>query len=235
MRQSRRRAFLLNSGASFPLDITGLILWTRPESLSALSDGDPINQWVDESGAGNHLDKIVDATRPIYKTNILNGKASVRHTVAGQNVLTRTVGLVDSNMTILYVAKYTNTTTPGRIVGAGNNWLVGFYTLSMDNCYMGDWILGPGGGPAHDTTARLYAASRVEATNVGHFYVNGGLLATNANGLYGPSDLSTNGLNAGTAELSNSDLFEIVLYNKVLDATERGRVTTYLNQKYLIF
>lgn len=223
-------------GASFlPSDLSGLTLWTRPESLSGLSDNDPINVWSDESGAANHLDKLADATRPIYKTGILNGLASVRHTIVTENILVRALAYEDANWTISYVAKYTNTTTPGRILGASNNWLLGFYTSTLDNAYWGDWVLGPGGGPAHDTTARIYTGTRLEATSANNFYVNDTLLASNTLATVGPATLTTNGFNAGTTEKSNSDVFEIVIYDRVLTGAERGQVVTYLNQKYLVF
>lgn len=70
----RRRAMFPSTVA---LDsISGLKLWLKADSLS-LSDGDAISTWSDSSGNSNNATGVT-TTRPVYKTNILNGYPSVR-------------------------------------------------------------------------------------------------------------------------------------------------------------
>lgn len=61
-----------------PLHISGLRLWLDASRITGLADGDPVGQWNDLSGNGNHATQTTAAKKPLYKTGILNGKPVVR-------------------------------------------------------------------------------------------------------------------------------------------------------------
>ena len=76
------------SGITDPTDITGCLLWydfsdadtlfTDAGSTKVSSDGDAIYQVNDKSGNSNHGTETNSVYRPLYKTNIKNGKSIAR-------------------------------------------------------------------------------------------------------------------------------------------------------------
>jgi hypothetical protein len=54
------------------------VLWLRADSIVGIDDGDPVASWADISG--NELDAadVYEEPRPLYKTEIVNGKPIVR-------------------------------------------------------------------------------------------------------------------------------------------------------------
>ena len=50
------------------LDVPGLKLWVRVESLKTLANNAVVGSWSDESGNAKHLVQAVAASRPIYKS-----------------------------------------------------------------------------------------------------------------------------------------------------------------------
>lgn len=60
-----------------PASLPNLLGWWEADSL-ALSDADPVPTWGDQSVNANHLAQATSGNRPIYKTNIVNGKPVVR-------------------------------------------------------------------------------------------------------------------------------------------------------------
>lgn len=69
---------VITVGALAPNDVTGLALWLKADAITGLVDNDPVTTWVDSSGAG--LDATGSgATRPTYKTNVVNGLPVVRY------------------------------------------------------------------------------------------------------------------------------------------------------------
>jgi hypothetical protein len=64
-------------GAAFPLSLSPAA-WYKPESLSALANSDPVATWPDSSGNGRDLTQATSGARPLYKTNVQNGRPAVR-------------------------------------------------------------------------------------------------------------------------------------------------------------
>ena len=62
-----------------PGKIAGLKVWLDAEKgFEALSDGDPVTTWLDQSGNGNDLTQATADKKPTYKISIVNGKPVVR-------------------------------------------------------------------------------------------------------------------------------------------------------------
>jgi hypothetical protein len=82
------------SGGAKTISVTNNGALANPASLvytpvAGLADGNPVSAWLDSSGNGNHGSQSGSA-RPIFKTNILNGKPIVRFTTAGLSGLNLT-------------------------------------------------------------------------------------------------------------------------------------------------
>ena len=76
--------------ASAAVPTNSLVLHLKPETLSALADGDSVINWPDSSGAGNDSQQATVADQPTFKTNILNGYGVVRFVYSGSEFLTNT-------------------------------------------------------------------------------------------------------------------------------------------------
>jgi len=61
-----------------PKSISSLRLWVAADFITGLSDGTGVETWSDLSGNGYHATQATEALRPIYKTNIINGKPVLR-------------------------------------------------------------------------------------------------------------------------------------------------------------
>lgn len=61
-----------------PLDIAGMIFWIDASTIIGLLDGNPVVQWNDLSGNGNHLVQGNPINQPTYRTGIINGLPVVR-------------------------------------------------------------------------------------------------------------------------------------------------------------
>ena len=61
-----------------PRDVSNLILWLDASAITGLNNNDPVATWSDRSGNGNDATQATATNRPLYKTNIVNGKPVVR-------------------------------------------------------------------------------------------------------------------------------------------------------------
>lgn len=59
-----------------PNTIANLVRWFKADAITGLNDGDAVSTWTDSAGVGNATGTTT--TRPLYKTNILNGLPAVR-------------------------------------------------------------------------------------------------------------------------------------------------------------
>lgn len=73
-----RRAVALGPRPFSPSDLAGLKLWLDASRIAGLADGNPVTQWDDLSGNGNHVTQATAANQPTYRATIENGRAAVR-------------------------------------------------------------------------------------------------------------------------------------------------------------
>ncbi len=115
------QAFLASakSTAFVPPDAANLMLWLRPEELTALySNNDPIDPWPDHSGNGNDFSAENPAFRPLYKTNQIGGQPAADFD-GTDDFLKRVSALgVTQSYTLLVVAKFDN-----AVPASGREWI----------------------------------------------------------------------------------------------------------------
>lgn len=89
-----------------PTQIAGLQVWLDASQIVGLNDGDAVAQWDDESGNGLHAYQSVAERKPVYKTNIVDGKPVVRFngTTAVLNVWNAGIGLTEATAFIVLKA-----------------------------------------------------------------------------------------------------------------------------------
>lgn len=135
---------LLGPGGLFlPTQVPDLKLWLDVFDLSTLfqdsalttpvtANSDPLGGWKDKSGNGNHVVQATASKRPLYKTNIVNGKSMVLFDQAASQCLSITslpAALQVDNWTYFVVVK--NATT-GALIHLGDAG-VAHQTLRTNN------------------------------------------------------------------------------------------------------
>jgi hypothetical protein len=89
-------------GATAPPS-SGLVGWWRADDL-ALTDGAEVATWTDTSGTGSSLTQATATARPLYRTNVVNGRSVVRFDGI-DDFLAGTMTSVAQPTTFVYVFK----------------------------------------------------------------------------------------------------------------------------------
>ncbi len=201
-----------------PTEISGLVLWLKGDSFNLLND-DLVTSWTDSSGNSNHAIGIGTA-RPTYKTNVLNGKPTVRFD--GNDVVNFT-SVISTIRTAIFVVRYTT--------GYQNHAPI------LGHASLYEWHGSPIGG---NIVYSAYASASVQGATA---YSNGTLYAgntvpRNVDNFHLVEFLTTGNATAG--RLGNDrggswfmgDYAEVILYNNVISAAERKNIEIYLSTKY---
>ena len=125
------------------------------------------------------------------------------------------------------MGRYTSPT--GRILGGiNNNYLCGTWSGYTSQFYAEGWVSD---GGSFDTNWRMYMGDwSGTSTDLANLYSNGTAITTNSSvASQGPKYL---GVNYYSNDVSTCEVAEIVVFDRVLSATERKQVHTYLGQKW---
>ena len=240
------------SGGWFPTDITGCKLWldfsdadtlfTDAGKTKVANDGDAIYQANDKSGNNFNATQTTSANRPLYKTAKLNGLSTsyfdgsndsfalpalgfsgnppisvfvVQHTISNERNTYFTLGLGETNKCF---AIRSDKDTKYYVYFYGND-----ASITGVSSYYGKYVL----------TNIIYTASSltVSAYQNGIFIKNVTISST-------PNVSNSNykiGVNFGGYEPHYGYIAEIIIYNTALSDTDRGKVETYLNNKWAIY
>jgi hypothetical protein len=218
---------------TIPTDITGLKLWLKADSL-ALSDGAAVTSWTDSSGLGNHA---VTGDAPTFKTNIVNGLPIVRFN-GSSNYLDSPASASLSALTVFVVAK--------RSASAGTYTMVGAHTSggglqfrmeSSDSLGLlneGIASIGTSSGTVSPSVFNLLHADLTNASAY-HFFINNVAAGNSTTGVsLSTGQLIRIGMTDSSTERMNGDIAEIVLYDSVLNSTDRTAIAGYLLGKYAL-
>jgi len=206
------------SGAP-PNTITGLLAWWKADAITGLSDGAPVSSWPDSSVNGNNATQASSGNRPLYKTNILNGKPVVRFD--GSNDFLEFSELINIR-SAFFVVKH----------NTGNQ----DYAPLLGHSSLYDWAGGEG--------SALFEPTNTDADiRNGTIQINGiddtPVTAVKPTEFVAISVVAvgdtraqfiTNDRNAG--RYWNGDFAEIILFSTSLSDADRDAVRDYLRTKY---
>jgi len=194
-------------------------------SVPAITNGDLVYVWQDQSGSGNHFIQATSGSRPVFATNVRNGNPALTCSSKTMSL----AGNVTMNACTLFVVAKDNTSS-SLWVGKGTDTESYLYTSNIVR-------FKSGSGTQIDTssfTANLWhiAQGRTNGTTCNSYYNASLTSADQAN----TEDFiwRSMGLYNGSA-LINASIAEILIYNASLTASEMATVRTYLNGKYLIY
>jgi hypothetical protein len=222
-----------SNNKSYPTDLpvkNGLVMWmdAADDTTFSYSSGTTVSQWRDKSGFNYHMGpKVNGPTRSV----VLNSRKVLAFTTA-QTIGNNTINLSTSANTVFVVSRLTGTTN-GRVLtcnldSSGNNWLLGHHGGTYNDYYAEGWVSD---GGSFDTNWRMYMGDwSGTSTDLANLYSNGTAITTNSSAAsQGPKYL---GVNYYSNEVSTCEVAEIVVFDRVLSATERKQVNTYLGQKW---
>lgn len=229
-----------------PSDIAGLNLWLKADSL-VLNDNDPITTWADQSGNGNDATQVgAVGIKPIYKTNIINGKPIVRFDGIDDYLDLPNFAAGFTSGEIFIVVRLD--ADPPAVGSATGLWLFGTTAVNeathfpfTDGIVYDRWgstARKTTGNPALSlaTNFRLYNVvsqanewtSRIDGAQ--HFTTAVNTTAFNATLFLGRSFDTVNSFYV------DGDIAEVIMYNAILSAQDRQSIQTYVTTKYgLVF
>ncbi|MEK9985208.1 MAG: immunoglobulin-like domain-containing protein, partial [Opitutae bacterium] len=224
-------AITVHYDSEIPTD--GLVLHLDAESLSDLhSHGDTITSpWTDLSGEGNHADNI--SGDPKWIEDGLNGRPIVNFD--GDDLIWTTKNFEPdlANYTIISIARYTGGGN-GRVISTrARNYMFGFHGGSVRRFHSDGWAAN---SYHHDTIWHLHVGD-VNDQDRANFWVDGRQYANNSTGLhntnYKPDQIQLGGW-LTNREMSKCEVAELIIYNRVLTAEERTKLSNLLNYKYAL-
>jgi autotransporter-associated beta strand protein len=215
---------------------------TAPGSLSGLivhldaaqilqADGSNVSTWTNlatEGTVGNF--SVTAGTQPLFisEGSLMNGLQTVQFQ---NSALLRTTYNFGNDVTVMYVGRLDGGSNR-RLVGGGNNqnWLLGFHGGTQDDAYFNAWLKD--GTTSADSLNHVYEAT-INSTGTAQFYSNGSSLAGPTAGFAGPNGLALGGYyTTGPAEQSYGSVGEVLVFNRVLNTTERQQMEAYLQGKW---
>ena len=222
-----------------PATLAGLVLWLDARQITGLADGVPVASWSDASPALRTATQSTPSSRPIYRSNAINGRPALRFDGI-DDYLTVAATLVpgSQNRTLLVVAR------PDVI---GNDSIIDLGNGSVANAA---FMITPehaarinGGNriwaqSAQTSTATIAAFALTGTTTANLLaWVNGVALTPASTGV---APINTNGnttVGGYTAAPTGfhsfaGDIAELIVYNRALSDTERQTVEEYLRLKY---
>jgi hypothetical protein len=193
---------------------SGLVLaWDIADRNSYPGSGTTV---FDISGNGNNGTITGGVT---YNAATSNGVLTTNGTTG--YISSNTPNLASTNYTVIGAARYNGATRARMINSTSNNWLLGHWSNGVANYYAEGWVSSAAGSSGgSDTLWRIYAGTGNIAGDSYAFYVNNILTnGPNNGGSAGPNGI-TIGRGQGGAEPSTGDFSFLLIYNRVLSATE---------------
>ncbi len=234
-------AMLVGSSAGQDPPVTdGILLWldaTDPATLFQdegltipAKGGDLIGGWMDKSGNEFHAVQPDDFKQPEYNLTAMNGHPAVRFT--GTN---DTDGMIISDDLVLYrpytafiVNQYWGDARGRTLQSRDLNWLHGLWSGNPAS-YAEGWVsinrtAEPNFVYVEDTVGDIGGGSQ--------FFVNGIDRTISDLPAADPGRLGLVSEGSFPGEVSDADISEILLYDRILDDNELTAMRTYLYDKY---
>lgn len=208
-----------------PTDYSGLQLWLDANDTTTVTTSSGTNTVTAWSNKSSVSKTITLGGSPKLITGSLNSKSGIRFTTS--DYLRETTNY-SAPVTVMYVGKLTGGTNRRFITSISNNWLLGAHNGTINDGYFEGWVYDSGTGA--DTTARLWSATIGGSGVNSTVYSDTSSLASNQNGVTGPNGISINQSPYG--ESSDCELYELIVYNKVISSTERDNLFTYFYNKW---
>jgi hypothetical protein len=215
-----------------PTDVSGLQWWFKADAIGGLSDDDPVGTWADSGGGGFDTTQGTAGSKPLYKTNQLNGKPSVRGD-GSDDVLSNTAySHAATSLTIFAVLRNNRTSAynRGRLSTHGTLriWIEG------DSAAFGPgWFDGGAGGGwfgTVDNDWHILVWDLEEGSN-GSVFDRDELLGLAAYTAPALDDINLFA-ESGGSNSAQMDLCEVFAFDEILSEGDHDGMLAYLIGKY---
>jgi hypothetical protein len=217
----------------------GLLLWLDAGDSATLfqdtamtmaaADGDPVALWLDKSGNNYHATQADAALVPVASATGMNGAPTLSFSGADGDGMVIDDGLsLARPYSAFIVNQYTGDVRGRTLQGQDANWLLGLWSANI-SAYADGFI---GSNSAAEVNTPYVVDSTGDAAGNSTLYVNGLDSTVNSAPMGAPGRLALGSGGMFPAEVSDADVSEIVVYDRVLTDTELGDVRDFLYAKY---
>jgi len=231
MAAARHHGGLLSVAAFAPTDLPNIVLWVRPEELSALADGDPITTWTHAPGTSNDLAQSDASQKPLCKTGLQNGYRGARFDGSNDRFDVGTPWNAGPFTCLMVTKMADNGNNRGPWLGnsSGASAASGVFGNDADRYFLYNMASSINdSAPQTNTIVEVYAST----TNA-EVLENGGSVGTKT-GTFG-SPVNRIGRNGFLLRHYYGDLIELIVYSDEKSSGDRTLVRNYLNAKYAIY
>jgi hypothetical protein len=222
-----------SSGASFvgPLPpVAGPLIWLDANQ-ETFANNDPVGQFTDWSGNGNHFTASGTA-RPTFKTNRINSRPAVQ------------ADGVDDGLLLASLAAQTawSLFLVGRMVSAiGANNVLSVDDFEPDGVYTTLQYNGGGICIINSNAGAVFSATMTVGTSFAYCLTGNGSAGTirSSNNVGGSTSASYSKASSpmrlfrrGDGVYSNFEISELLFYPSVLSSVDRTTIWTYFNTRY---
>lgn len=220
----------------------GLVVHLDAEQLS-LANNDPVDQWDDISGNGNHASQSVLAEQPIFVLNGINGNPSVVFDGSDDFMsITHDASLDHEDTTVFMVLEADSWNPVATLLltkreVSGDGWVL--FDFENQDSFSWDW----GGDTTRWNTSYRPANDpqiiNVNRDNLGRtLYVDSVLVDNTSDSGDGLVAQTTSDLYLGRDSYAaqywySGMISEILIYDRALDSEEREDVEQYLTDKWM--
>ena len=231
-----------SNNKSYPTDLpvkNGLALWldAADDTTFSYSSGTSVSQWRDKSGLSNHVGQSTVGSQP-NRNVVKNSRKSIYFD--GGDSLFNAGNVFPSNTTDytkIAVVYQTSTSNSGNVISSkgndsGTNYAHAFYFGSSTAIRL--WHSSQFVSSANDlalNTLGIVSGTYINSSGLGSLYVNGTAsgtgTATNRNIV---RDIQIGAIVDSSFFIG--EICEVLVFSRVLSATELKQVHTYLGQKW---
>jgi hypothetical protein len=207
----------------------GTTLFQDASMTVAAGSGDPVAGWADKSGNGYHATQTVAGLEPSLDLIGMNGQPAVHFDAAsGDGMLIDDALSLARPYTVFIVNQYTGATRGRTLQGRDANWLHGMWNGTVSS--FADGFIGS--NPVAEDHFVYVADTTGTPAGDSTLYVNGLDFTVNPAPVGAPGRLGLVSGGMFPLEVSDADISEVVIYDRVLDASELTQVREHLYTKY---
>jgi alpha-L-fucosidase len=222
-----------------PRNLRGCVLWLRADTSLLTDDRGHVAKWLDQSGHGHDLDRFI-GRHPVVGSGI-NGRPVVCFDGQGYAYTPFDFGHALSAHSVVLLARWTDTAPSNcqRVLSSHTgNWGFGYCDgddqawIGNEWIYQKDWNLY--GTGTRNTDWHLHTGTMGGSTQpTVEFWKDGTKLMDRPRTLGGNSN-GPRQIALGGPQKSKCEIAEVILYNRVLSATELTELWRYFSERYRI-
>jgi len=208
----------------YPHDVTGVLAWYSASDIEGLSNSDPVAEWTELAGGGSFTQSEA-SLKPLYKTNVQNGKPALLFDASNDFMVK---GAVSGIRTVIVVGNWNNGGFPG-----GFNVMAGMVTGSDSTSF---WLAGAGSNSKKFYTSwvgqHIYVDGVENADFCADFATPWHVVVAVQNSAEDVTNVYIGKSGSAGTYFWNGYIAEIIFLDHVLEGDELATFATYLKTKY---